>query len=148
MSERLTPEAMARTHAAAFTQSRPWRAEEFAALLEFPGTFATGDATCFALVRVIADEAELLTIATHPDHRRQGLARACMTAWMEEAAARGAVQAFWEVAEDNAAAIALYDVMGFVRGGQRPGYYPREDGPAADAVIMTRNLPSGHHTKS
>lgn len=148
MPDQLTPEAMARTHAAAFTQSRPWRAEEFAALLEFPGTFATGDATCFALMRVIADEAELLTIATHPDHRRRGLARACMAAWMEAAAARGATQAFLEVAHDNAAAIALYDAMGFHRSGLRPRYYPRSDGPAADAVIMMRNLPSGQHSES
>lgn len=143
----LTPETMAQTHALAM-QSRPWRAEEFAELLALPGTFALGDAACFALVRVIADEAELLTIATHPDHRRQGLARACMAAWMAAAAARGAVQAFLEVAEDNAAALALYQAMGFARSGLRPGYYPRPGGPAADAVIMTRPLPQGQHTKS
>ena len=140
MAAPLTPEAMARTHAAAM-QSRPWRAEEFAALLSHPGTFALGDTACFALVRVIADEAELLTIATHPGHRRQGLARACMAAWMAEAAARGAAQAFLEVAHDNAPALALYQAMGFSRSGLRPGYYPRPDAPAADAVVMTRALP-------
>lgn len=66
---------MAATHAAAFTQSRPWTTGEFAELLSSPLSLVVGDERCFALFRVIADEAELLTIATHPDHQRQGLAR-------------------------------------------------------------------------
>lgn len=136
-----TPEAMAETHAAAFAPSRPWRAEEFSDLLATPGCFATGDATCFALVRVIAGEAELLTIATAPEHRRQGLARARMANWMAEAAARGATRAFLEVAADNPAARALYGAMGFAETGRRPGYYPRPCLPACDAVVMSRDLP-------
>ena len=148
MGPTLTPEDMAATHAAAFTQSRPWRAAEFAALLEGTGCFATGDATCFALIRVVADEAELLTIATHPNRRRQGLARACMSAWMAEAAARGADHAFLEVAADNAPALALYAALGFARTGMRPGYYPRPEGPAADAVLMARRLPRGQRDES
>ncbi|TDK42431.1 GNAT family N-acetyltransferase [Antarcticimicrobium luteum] len=139
---------MAMTHAAAFRQSRPWRADEFAALLSLPGTFALGDSACFALVRVIADEAELLTIATHPDHRRQGRARTCMAAWMAEAARRGAAQAFLEVAHDNAAALALYEAMGFHRSGLRRGYYPRPGAVAADAVLMSCRLPSGQPAES
>lgn len=146
MTAQLTPAQMAATHAAAFTQSRPWREDEFAALLAHPGIFAVGDAACFALVRVIADEAELLTIATDPDHRRRGLARDRMARWMAEAAARGATRAFLEVAADNAPALALYAAMGFARAGRRPAYYPRPEGPAADAVVMTRDLPSGQPT--
>ncbi|MDX2482368.1 MAG: GNAT family N-acetyltransferase [Pseudodonghicola sp.] len=137
----LTPEDMATTHAAAFTQSRPWRADEFSALLQLPGCFARGEATCFALVRVIADEAELLTIATAPAQRRQGRARVCMAAWMAEAVARGASQAFLEVANDNPAALSLYTAMGFCRSGLRRGYYPRTGAEAADAVVMSRPLP-------
>lgn len=143
-----TPGAMAATHALAFAPSRPWQAEEFAALLEAPGSFATGDAACFALVRVIADEAELLTIATHPEHRRQGRARACMETWMAEATARGAMRAFLEVAADNPAAQALYLAMGFAETGRRPGYYPRPGRPAVDAVIMSCGLPSGQRTET
>jgi len=136
----MTPADMAATHAAAFTQSRPWRAEEFADLLTMSGTFACGDARCFALIRVIADEAELLTIATHPDHQRQGLARALMTAWQAEAATRGAARAFLEVAADNPGAIALYDACGYQRVGLRRGYYPRPQAPASDAILMARTL--------
>jgi len=148
MTAPLTPAQMAATHTAAFTLSRPWRAEEFGALLDQPGTFFVGDAACFALGRVIAGEAELLTVATHPHHRRRGLARDRMTWWIGEAAARGAAHAFLEVATDNAPALALYAATGFARAGLRPGYYPRPQGPAADAVVMTRALPLGHRTES
>ena len=44
------------------------------------------------------------------------------------------------MAEDNAAAIALYRAAGFVEAGRRPGYYPRSDGPAAAALILTLDI--------
>ncbi len=77
----MTPQDMASTHAAAFTQSRPWTAEEFADLLANQFTHALGNAKSFAVFQVIADAAELLTIATHPNHQRQGLARITMLDW-------------------------------------------------------------------
>lgn len=132
---------LARTHRAAFTSPRPWHAAEFDDLLQSPACFVTGSAHCFALTRVIIDEAELLTIATHPDHQRHGLARACMADWQETAHARGATRAFLEVAADNAAAIALYHICGFETDGIRPGYYRRHGQPAVDARLMARALP-------
>ncbi|KIC16960.1 GNAT family N-acetyltransferase [Leisingera sp. ANG-Vp] len=140
MSDTLTPGQMAAAHAAAFTQSRPWNADEFSALLESPLVFAAGDARCFALVRVIADEAELLTVATHPEYQRQGLARACMTGWESEARERGAAEAFLEVAADNAPAQALYSACGFAECGRRAGYYRREGANPMDAVLMRKPL--------
>ncbi len=136
----MTPQAMARLHAAAFTQSRPWSAEEFAALLDSTGTFVTGDETAFALVRVIADEAELLTIATDPAHRRQGRARRLLETMHAETGARGGARVFLEVADDNLAARALYEASGYSLAGRRKGYYHRADGPAADALIMVHDL--------
>ncbi|WP_291731241.1 GNAT family N-acetyltransferase [Leisingera sp. F5] len=138
MSEPLTPEKMAATHAAAFTQSRPWHAAEFASLLDSPLVFAAGDARCFALVRVIADEAELLTIATDPAHQRQGLARRCMADWESAVRDRGAAEVFLEVAEDNAPAQALYRACGFAECGRRAGYYRRIGTKAADALLMRK----------
>lgn len=132
---------MAALHAAAFTQSRPWSRDEFAGLLETPGCFATGSVDCFALVRVVVDEAELLTIATRPACLRQGLARACMTAWQAIAGDRGATRAFLEVAADNAPAIALYHSAGFETCGTRAGYYRRENTGPVDAIVMARALP-------
>ncbi len=137
----ITPADMATTHAAAFTRSRPWGTGEFTSLLQHPACFATGDARCFALARVIADEAELLTIATHPDFRRQGLARLCMTTWQATAHQRGATRAFLEVGADNQGAIALYQAGGFKPCGRRKGYYRHNKGAPIDALVMARGLP-------
>jgi ribosomal-protein-alanine N-acetyltransferase len=117
----MTPSDMARAHAAGFGPGRPWTEREFRDLLDSPGTLALGDARCFALGRVIADEAELLTIATDPAHRRQGLARQVMADWHAAAAARGAVRGLLEVAADNGSARALYTACGYTPCGQRPG---------------------------
>ncbi len=133
----MTPQAMAKTHAAAFVQSRPWTAQEFSGLLSKTGVFFVGDERCFALVRCIVDEAELLTIATCPRHQKKGLARQCMAEWMPLACKKGAKRAFLEVAADNAAAIGLYTSCGFAANGRRAGYYPRQNAPSVDAVIMS-----------
>ncbi len=134
---------MAATHAAAFTQARPWSAGEFAELLAQRFCHAEGDRSCFALFRVIADEAELLTIATHPDLRRQGRAKNCMLRWHDRARNLGATQAFLDVAADNHAALALYSAIGYTENGRRPQYYPRAGAAPCDAVLMTCDLSQG-----
>lgn len=136
-------EEMAAIHAAAYRQARPWSGAEFRDLMASPLVFALGDARAFALIRVVADETELLTIATRPDHQRQGLARALMADWLAAATRRGARHAFLEVARDNAPARALYGACGFAECGLRRGYYARPDGPSADAVVMARSLTEG-----
>lgn len=130
---------MASVHAVA-SHERPWTEAEFAGLLAMPGVFAVGDDRAFALVRVIAGEAELLAVATRPQHRRQGLARALMQEWQEQARDRGAAEAFLEVAADNTGARALYASCGYAEAGRRRGYYRRGDGSAADALLMRRAL--------
>jgi ribosomal-protein-alanine N-acetyltransferase len=131
---------MAAVHAAAMTMPRPWSETEIASLLASPGCFATGDHRAFALGRVTLDEAELLTLATHPDHRRQGLARACLAAFEAEARARGARLAHLEVAADNAPALALYGAAGYGRAGLRRGYYRAAGGARVDAVLLSKTL--------
>jgi ribosomal-protein-alanine N-acetyltransferase len=138
----VTPDTLASTHAAAFTTDRPWSAAEFANLLSHPSTLLTGDARAFVLARVILDEAEILTLATHPAHRRQGLARAALDTFITAAARRGATRAFLDVAEDNAPARALYAATGFSEIARRPGYYHAADGPSRDAIILARDLPA------
>ncbi|MFT4961171.1 MAG: ribosomal-protein-alanine N-acetyltransferase [Paracoccaceae bacterium] len=134
----MSPQDMATLHAAAFSQSRPWSAGEFASLLSSPLCFSVGDSCCFALIRVVVDEAELLTIATHPDHVRQGLASFCMKTWQQLARQRGASRAFLEVAADNVLARALYAKCGYDHCGSRRAYYQRADQPPVDAIVMQR----------
>ena len=136
----MTPDALSGLYARAFRESRPWSADEFRSLLNDPHVFLEVRGAAFALGRVIADEAELLTIATDPDYRRQGLARACLSAFEDTAGAHGASTAFLEVAADNTAAHRLYETQGYAIVARRPGYYHRANGAAADALIMRRSF--------
>ena len=131
---------MAALHHAAFANSRGWNAEEFQTLLASPYCFVAIKGACFALGRVIADEAELLTIATHPDAQRQGLGLTSLSAYEAQSCKRGAATSFLEVAADNSAAIALYLAAGYRITGTRKAYYKRSCGPAADALMMAKSL--------
>ncbi|WP_370205956.1 GNAT family N-acetyltransferase [Pararhodobacter marinus] len=138
----MTPDQLAALHARAFTTPAPWRAGSFAALLDSPLVFLIADADhrSFALGRVVAGEAELLTLATDPACRRHGLARARLDAFDAEARARGAERAFLEVAEDNAAARALYAACGWTAQGRRPGYYVAPTGASVAALILCKSF--------
>lgn len=124
---------MADLHGRAFTVPRPWSAAEFEGVLTSPLCFVVTAEGGFALGRVVAGEAELLTIAVEPDLQGRGIGRRLMARFLEEAAARGAESVFLEVAETNVAARALYATAGFAEAGRRRGYY---DG--VDAVVMRR----------
>lgn len=136
----MTPDALARLHALSFTTPRPWSAAEFQALLQSPGVFVETANDGFVMGRVVADEAELLTIAVHPDARRAGQGTALLRAFLETAQARGAARAFLEVAADNQAAHALYAAQGFRPCGRRAAYYQAPDGRALDALVLERLL--------
>lgn len=125
-------------HARAF--DAPWDAAAFAVLLAQPGVFAVEAADGFILMRVVADEAEILTLAVRPEARRGGLGGRLTDEGVAEAAARGASRVFLEVAEDNAPARAVYRRSGFVEAGRRPRYYARPDGERRDALLLVLNL--------
>lgn len=52
-------------------------------------------------------------VEVDPEHRRRGLAAHLMREVLRWAAGQGATSAYLQVAEDNAAALALYDRLGF-----------------------------------
>jgi ribosomal-protein-alanine N-acetyltransferase len=91
------------------------------------------------LVRVAADEAEILTLCVAEQARRMGLGLALVDGAVSMANERGAKAMFLEVAADNPAALQLYVNAGFSRAGQRPRYYARPD-IAQDAWIMRRGI--------
>ncbi len=137
--------ALADLHALAF--EAPWPARDFADLLASPGVFALvakeDGVMALILMRAVAGEAEVLTLAPAPARRRQGAARALLEAGLALAAGAGAEAAFLEVAADNAGAIGLYRGAGFEAVGRRAGYYRRAEGPAMDALVLRRALNSG-----
>ena len=132
----MTPATLAALHAACFVTPRPWSEQEMAATLSAPHSFLLQDAGGFLIGRVIADEAELLTLAVDPALRRRGTAGRLVARFAAVAAERGASTAFLEVAEDNLAARALYDSLGWRPAGRRRGYYRQPDGKPCDALVM------------
>ena len=133
---------LAALHARCFTDAPPpWSAAALAAALEAPGSVLLAPAPdrAFLLGRVIAGEAELLTLAVAPEARRQGLAADLCRAFAATARAAGAGVAFLEVAATNHAARALYSGEGWVEAGLRRGYY----GPGVDGVVMRLDLAAG-----
>ena len=131
----MTPQEMARLHAAAFTQERPWSAQEFESLLSSPHVATISAPEGFALARSVAGESELLTVAVDPQHQRQGIGRALVQKWLKAAAAT-CESAFLEVASDNLAARSLYQSLGFEEVGLRTAYYTRKNGASPDAILM------------
>ena len=139
-----TPEdaaLIAALHAQCFDDA--WDEAAFDALLDDPQTFAliAGAEEAFIMVRVAADESEILSLGTRPDARRSGFARALVKAAAIEARRRAADRMFLEVAADNEPALTLYQVIGFRAVGHRPGYYVNADGALVDAVILSAALP-------
>jgi len=136
----MTAAEMALVHAAAFTTPRPWSEAEIADLLASPLCFALTESGGFLLGRVVAGEAELLTIAVAPNARRRGLGLTLAKGFLDMARHRGAESAFLEVAASNAAARALYAAVGFIAAGKRRSYYQHPDGTTEDALILVRTL--------
>ncbi|WP_108813797.1 GNAT family N-acetyltransferase [Loktanella sp. Alg231-35] len=136
----MTPQALADLHALAFSATRAWSAQEFESLLNHPGAILASNDASFALLRVVADEAEVLTLATDPAKRRQGLARATLVSGEALAMDRGAKTVFLEVAEDNAAARTLYETSGYAQVGRRPGYYIPQGGTPVAALVLRKEL--------
>lgn len=132
--------AMAAIHATAF--DRPWSEIEFEELLA-AGAFAIAEPGGFIMVRVAADEAEILTLAVEPERRRRGIGLALIRAACHEAERHGAEAIFLEVALDNEAALKVYDRARFEKVAVRPHYYPRPGGRKVDAQILSRPLGRG-----
>ena len=142
VAARLAP-AMAEIHAEAFDgpHDAPWSAGAIAALLQQAGVFSVAGRDGFILMRAVADEAEILTLAVRPAARRAGEGLRLVRMGLEGAAELGATRVFLEVAEDNVAARALYARAGFVEAGRRRGYYAGADGGRRDALLLALDLP-------
>ena len=132
----MTPAQLADLHARCFTTPRPWGEAEFSDILSAAGTFLLTIPGGFLVGRVIADEAELLTIAVDPNARRAGIGTRLIAEFDAMSRARGAVTAFLEVAADNDAAHALYTATGWERVGCRRRYYSAD----LDAIVMRLSL--------
>jgi len=85
---------------------------------------------------LLVDEAHIATIATHPDHRGQGIARNLLMYALRYMSKEGAVTSFLEVRESNIPAQEMYRKFGYEEVGRRKRYYKDTN---EDAILMTLN---------
>ena len=78
-------------------------------------------------------EADITNVAVSEEFRSQGVGYAMMHAMMEAGRKKGIERYTLEVRVSNAAAIRLYEKLGFESVGIRPGFYEK---PREDALIM------------
>jgi ribosomal-protein-alanine N-acetyltransferase len=83
----------------------------------------------------VLGQSDMMNVAVHPDHRRQGIAEALILALSADLMALGNNCLTLEVRASNAPAISLYEKLGFDRVGRRPNYYRH---PKEDALIMRK----------
>ena len=83
----------------------------------------SSEPVAFCLAWSVADELHLLDMASHPEHRRQGHARALLSALLSHARREHMRLVLLEVRQSNEAAIRLYRSAGFETTGVRRGYY-------------------------
>jgi ribosomal-protein-alanine N-acetyltransferase len=94
----------------------------------------------FAVSRMAADEAEILSIAIAPGHRGRGLSRHLLLTHLGHLAGRGVRTVFLEVEENNQPARRLYERAGFGVAGRRERYYRQPGGEQLNALLMRRDL--------
>ncbi|VAW20997.1 hypothetical protein MNBD_ALPHA12-1965 [hydrothermal vent metagenome] len=137
--------ALAKMHAGAFF--RPWPEMELANYIAAPDrtpVYIACDAARriagFMILRLAANEAELLTIIVEGKKRSRGIGAALLRAGFDDLLMSAVTTMFLEVDEANPPAIKLYRNFGFEQVGKRPGYYQSEKGAPATALIMRCDL--------
>lgn len=132
----------------------PWTRAAFAAELDKKTSrfwVVTDDETdekvlAYAVFNFPADQAHLVTFAVHPQFRRSGLGGYLLRRLLEYVFRRGGKSVVLEVRKGNAAAIHLYQGLGFVVIHTVPRFYP--DGEDAFSMIFQAKaeLPTGDST--
>lgn len=136
----MTPEQLADISARAYQHMRPWSATDFSATLARPISLLTHTDHAFVLGQVIVDEAEILALATDPDHQDQGHAHRALAMFEAQALARGAQRIFLEVARKNTPAQRFYTHANYTQAGVRSTYYTLADGTQDDALILNKQI--------
>lgn len=134
---------LAGIHAASF--SHQWSVADLARMKAQDGTivlvarraspYSSNTAIGFLILRIAADEAEVITIAVHPRQRGRGIGKKLMEAGLFRLYSERCKSLFLEVDASNATAVLLYKSLGFKEVGQRKGYY-RDGNGDGTALVM------------
>jgi [ribosomal protein S18]-alanine N-acetyltransferase len=119
----------------------PWSRAMFAAELQKPSSLAigayhdTGELVGYAIVSRYVDAWHVMNIAVEPEFRRRGIGQSLLERLFEVTANDARRGYTLEVRVSNAAAIRLYERLGFQARGIRRAYYTDN---REDALIMWR----------
>lgn len=100
---------------------------------------AGGEIIGHGVLSVAVGETHILNICVAPEWQGCGHGRRFLEHLLEIAQGHGALMAFLEVRPSNAAALKLYESMGFSEVGRRRDYYPARGG-REDAIVMAAGL--------
>lgn len=92
------------------------------------GLWENHSLVAFACIQRISPEAELLNIAVDPKQQGKGFGKQLLTFLLNELSQEKFERIFLEVRESNISAIKLYESLGFNQIGERPAYYPSQNG--------------------
>jgi len=87
---------------------------------------------------ILFDQAQITTLGTTLNHRRQGIAKRLMEYGLRHAFQSGAERISLEVRVGNIAAITLYESFGFQRKGIRKDYY-QDNHEDAHLMVLERD---------
>ena len=85
---------------------------------------------------LVADEGQITNVAVHPEHRRKGLAKQLIEAFIELAKREELSFLTLEVRAGNQSAISLYQSFDFYQVGLRRNYYEGKE----DALLMNLDV--------
>lgn len=120
--------------------SDPWSENSVASELENPLSLwlvaeKNGAVVGYVGSQTVMDETDMMNIAVHPDHRRQGIAEALIKALIIALKQKGSYCLTLEVRASNENARRLYEKLGFCQAGIRKNYYRN---PREDAIILRK----------
>jgi ribosomal-protein-alanine N-acetyltransferase len=98
-----------------------------------------GEIQAYLVSQYVVDECHLLNLCVRKDAQNHGLGAKMVQHLMNQARQNDMGSIFLEVRVSNAAAIHLYDKLGFNEIGLRRDYYPARNG-REDALVLAHEI--------
>ena len=122
-----------------------WSSDVLADMIENQSAFGFGlfeEESCigFCIYLPCAENCELVSIAMAPTGRGLGLGLHLLNKGEAISRTKGFERILLEVATDNEPARKLYAADGYAQDGVRKRYYRRPNGPACDAILMSKPI--------
>lgn len=120
--------------------SRPWSRQSIESELNNEGSVflaavEEGAVIGYIGMSVVIDEGYIYNVAVDEHHRNKGVGSALIGALVTYGKKNNLCFITLEVRKSNVTAASLYSKFGFIKVGERKGYY---SSPTEDAVLMTK----------